>query len=141
MPRTDAESVARLLEDFDGDAESADEDLFEPFILSSNELVTELCTDSDYSDARLELIERWLAAHFWTISHQQVKFFSAQKVQESYDSKVDLYLNQTKYGQMAQMLDTKGNLAALNNVAKDIIKRVAGGTWLGKTSEEVEPWE
>jgi hypothetical protein len=38
-----------------------------PFIDAANMLVTKLCTSDDLDDDQLEIIERWLAAHFYAI--------------------------------------------------------------------------
>lgn len=103
----------------------------DPFITVANELVTELCTDSSYTDSRLTLIETWLAAHFYQIRDQAVDTEQAGSVRVQYQYKIGLFLQQTKYGQMAMSLDTAGNLAALS-------KRLEGGesagisiSWLG----------
>lgn len=126
MARTTAALVRGLLEDAD-----PNDGVFDPFILSANELVTEICVPLGYTDVRLELIERWLAAHFYSILNPQVSFFSAGTVQESYDSKVDLRLQVTRYGQQVMILDTKGGLAGLSNSA-GIVKSTTGTlTWLG----------
>ena len=50
-----------------------------PFIAAANELVTELCTDSGYTDARLTMIEAWLAAHFYMLRDQAVAQEKAQE--------------------------------------------------------------
>lgn len=112
-----------------------------PFILTANELVTEVCasvlneagTAPKYSDTRLELIERWLAAHFYAMFDQGANVASekAKTVAASYQHQVGLVLKFTRYGQQAMALDTAGGLAALNAKAE---KGNAGGislTYLG----------
>lgn len=126
MPRTTATLVSTILESPD-----ADPTVFDPDIGMANELVTEVCAPLGYSDTRLEYIERLLAAHFYCIRNPQVTFFSAGTVQESYDSKVDLRLQVTKYGQQAMIMDTKGGLAGLNNSAGTVKSTIASVTWLG----------
>lgn len=91
-----------------------------PFIETAAELVTEHCTDSNYSSTKLELIERYLSAHFYAVRVGVVRSEKAGDVSQDVFGKVDLYLAQTKYGQQAILLDSKGNLAALN-------KRMAKG--------------
>jgi len=95
------------------------------FILTANELVTEMCTGTkgpqapnEYSDARLELIERWLTAHFYHILDQRIKTEAAGSVRGEYQHKVDLNLAVTTYGQQAMMLDTNGALFDLSNRPK-----------------------
>lgn len=89
-----------------------------PFITVANELVTELCTNSGYTDIRLELIERWLSAHFVQIADQALDMDEVDSLRTRFQSKVDLGLNQTKYGQQALRFDTKMNLALLDNRVK-----------------------
>lgn len=116
-----------------------------PFIDAANELVTEVCasaTNEDgsdyYTSTRLEMIETWLAAHFYCILAPQAKFEGVGPVQESFDSKVDLGLDVTKYGQQAKRLDTFGGLAALDAEMKKGGKIRMRARWLGKTHEEIE---
>ena len=94
-----------------------------PFIEVANMLVTDICTNYDtaYTDAKLELIERWLTAHFYAIRDQRKDTERAGPVSESNQYKVDLNLAQTIYGQQAMLLDTEGGLGALN-------KKITTGT-------------
>lgn len=120
-----------------------------PFIEVANELVTEICVDDlsedeeAYTATRLELIERWLAAHFYAIRDLRVASEGAGGVSQSFQYQVGLNLNVTIYGQQVLMLDTKGGFAALNQQAKDGDRKSVGITWLGKedttdTEDEVE---
>ena len=109
-----------------------------PFITSANELVTEVCAAPGvYSSGRLELIERWLAAHFYHILDPQASQETVGAIQATLDTKTDLGLNVTKYGQQAMRLDTGGYLAAMDNAMKTVTKTLPGGgkkvgvTWLG----------
>lgn len=94
-----------------------------PFILVANELVTEKCTGTQgpttaYSDERLEVIERWLAAHFYAIRDTRVASESAG-VSASYQYKLGLNMSVTMYGQQAMLLDTNGQLAKLSKGMED----------------------
>lgn len=123
MPRTSASQVESVVE------VDADIDL-EAFILTANEIVTEVCVPLEYSDTRLELIERWLSAHFYKIRDQSVASEKAGPVAASYQHKVDLLFMQTKEGQMAMSLDTKGGLARLQKALEE--GRIKPGiSWLG----------
>jgi len=102
-----------------------------PFIAIANQLVTELCTGSSYMDARLKEIERWLSAHFCAIDDMRPADEAIGSVNMRYQFKVDLNLAVTVYGQQAMLIDTDGNLAALN---KKITEGTAGSVsvdWLG----------
>lgn len=138
MPRTTSDLVKGIISVRAGDDLS-------PFIAVANELVTEECvpvkkadgTTPWHSDTRLELIERWLSAHFYAVMRPRAVSEGAGTVQQTTESKVDLGLRVTKYGQQALELDTSGALAALDNALKTVKKRLPGGgaagvTWLGK---------
>lgn len=133
MARTDATNVKAIIE-VDSTIIVTDADLT-PFITTANELVTELCTGTQgpktaYSATRLELIERWLAAHFYAIRDPRAKSEKAGSVSVNYQEKVDLNLSVTTYGQQAMMLDTNGALSRLND-GKGIAVSVL---WLGTTT-------
>jgi len=110
-----------------------------PFIETAHYLVTKLCqpaTDEDgtlYHDATsLELIERWLAAHFYSIRDVRADMERADVVQRKVMYKVDLNLNQTQYGQQAMLIDISGELATWNEkVISGKAALKAGLTWLG----------
>lgn len=114
-----------------------------PFIDVANELVTEVCAvitkNADgsggpyYSDYRLEMIERWLAAHFYAIADQQVLQESVTHLSETFQAKIDIGFKQTKQGQQAMRLDTKGALATLDNRANTMKNRRVDIIYLGKT--------
>lgn len=129
MARTTAELVKGIIE-----VDELTSDLA-PYIETANELVTELCAPAGYLDSRLELIERWLAAHFYAVTDPRLKSESFGKSSGEYQSKIDLHLNLSHYGQQAQLLDTQGKLAQLNEaVGKG--KPQATIKFLGSTSEE-----
>ena len=108
-----------------------------PFIEVASNLVDRVLdvSSGDYSDATLELIERWLAAHFYAIRDMRVANEKAGSVGQAFQYKVDLNLANTMYGQQAMMLDTDGKLLALSQGKS----RRVGVTWLGTpptTAEE-----
>lgn len=114
--------------------------VIDPFILPANELVTEKCTASGYSDDRLELIERWLAAHFCAVykrrTQQEQASGQGASVMAQYDpAKIDFFLYETIYGSQAMTLDTKGNLAGMVNAMKEVVIPLTDDavkvTWLG----------
>jgi len=93
-----------------------------PFIEAANALVTQCCstaTDADgdlvYTATNLELIERWLSAHFYHIRDPKAKVEKAGSVSAEYRTAVKIGFDNTHYGQMAMRLDWNGGLAALND--------------------------
>lgn len=110
-----------------------------PFIAAANQLVTELCVDSDYSDARLTMIETWMSAHFYKIRDQAVADEKAGDVGVSYQYKIDLVLFETTYGQMAMALDTAGNLAQLSKRIEEGESASVSIGWLGKDYDTTDP--
>lgn len=122
-----------------------------PFIDSANELVTEVCASQKaadgvtayYSAGRLELIERWLAAHFYTVFDPRSASEKVSVITQRLQGKIDLGLDSSLYGQNAMRLDTKGGLAAMNNAMKKQQSLLPGrGTiqggvfWAGEGSYE-----
>jgi len=110
----------------------------DPFITIANQLVTELCTDSGYTAVRLELIERWLSAHFYTNRDMRAFQEKAGPVSETMQSRVDLGFDTSHYGQTAMRMDTDGNLAKLNEDIKKGKSPSVSVLWLGTEEETVE---
>lgn len=138
MPRTTDDLVGGICEVAEGD------DLA-PYISSASRLVDRCCltgvdgTALDYTTDDLELIERWLAAHFYCVFNPRTTQESVGQAQQQFEGRSDLRLNFTRYGQQAMLLDVHGGLAALNNGLGKVEKKfpaVTGRkpriTWLGK---------
>lgn len=126
--RTDAERVRKLIDD------DLDDEDFDPHIEAASLLVDELLVDSPtftYTAARREMVERYLAAHFYTVRVGQVTEEQAGPVREKVAFKIDLYLANTKYGQQAIILDTGGNLARWQAVVAAGGPRATTLTYLG----------
>ena len=137
MARTTATQVKDIIET-DPSIIAVDADL-DPFILVANELVTEVCTGTNgpttaYTATRLELIERWLAAHFYAIRDPRATSESAG-VSASYESAVDLGMSLTRYGQQARLLDTNGGLSRLDAQIKRGAARKVSLSWIGTTPQ------
>jgi len=87
----------------------------DPFITDANLLVTEELASTSMSDDRLELIEKYLSAHFASIPNPLVKQESISSVSESYErAGIGKGLEATTYGQQAISLDKSGKLAQLS---------------------------
>ena len=109
--RTTSEAVGKLHPAGSDEDEDVD---FTPFIETANNLVDQVCLESDYSDATLELIERWLAAHFYAQLDPRTVMEEVRGARERFEGETKIRLDNTRYGQQAMIIDTAGNLKALN---------------------------
>jgi len=98
----------------------------DPFILTASQLVDLVEANSDLSTAVLQNIERWLAAHFYTLRDPRTTSERAGSVMENYQSSVGPGLATSHYGQAAMALDTSGTLRNLSRG-----KRQASMFWAG----------
>lgn len=119
--------------------------LLDPFIESASALVDEVCAPAlkpdgvtlRYDATRLELIERYLAAHFYAVRDARKVSAQAKGVGASYEGRTGLMLLWSRYGQHAMLLDTNGGLAKLSkDMEKGAVMPTAGVTWIGRTPEE-----
>jgi hypothetical protein len=127
MPRTTEALVGGIIE--------LDETIpLDPFVEAANYLVTAVCAPHYVDEPTLELIERWLSAHFYAIRSPLVSQNTIDVLTEQIATyqKVDLGLDLTAYGQQAKVFDIGGYLAALDNQHKVVkaVKRKA--LWLGR---------
>lgn len=128
--RTTADAVSKIIE-VDEDADLT------PFIETASSLVDELLEPlGTMTDAKLELIERWLSAHYYAIHTPRAASEYATGVGESIETRVDLGLNVTRYGQQALILDTSGKLAQLQDNVTGKPKRKIGARWMGNPTEK-----
>lgn len=106
--RTEASKIRKILK-VSNSVPSLD-----PFIETASNVVDTHCTASGYSDATLELIERWLSAHFVILYDRRRASEKIGPLSTSYESgDLGMGLKATAYGQQALILDHKGSLAAL----------------------------
>lgn len=121
-------TTAQLVLDLFADLTEEDRDLYlqvndagknkvDPSIEAANAIVDAVCLDSGYTDILLELIERWLAAHFFCMLVERRAKSEAVTgvagVSASYEGLTRLGFEYTPYGQHAKLLDFDGNLAEL----------------------------
>ena len=138
MARTTSALVGGIIE-WESDSTKSTYISLTPFIEGANLLITSECSDSGYDATKLELIERWLSAHFYTIRDMRAETEKAGSVSQKLQSKVDLGFDTSHYGQMAMRLDTAGNLASLNERIKRGGRVGVGVTWLG--TEDPTDWD
>lgn len=108
-----------------------------PFIDTANQLTTDICGEYDYTAVKLELIERWLAAHFYAIFDSQLSAAKAGSVSVRFQNKIDYGLKLTHWGQTAMRLDTEGGLAAWDNAANTTKRIKVSIGWLGTEIESI----
>lgn len=131
--RTTPERVQAIIEVEDG------VDLTE-FIDGADQLVTDLCINSGYSDDKLMRIETWLAAHLYTVLDQQLKAAKVGTLSVEYPMLVDFGLMASVYGQQAILLDTAGNLARWNNSQKQVRQITVGVKNVGIRHRQPGVW-
>lgn len=114
--RTEASKIRKILK-VSNSVPSLD-----PFIETASNVVDTHCTASGYSDETLELIERWLSAHFVVLYDRRRSSEKVGTLSASYESgSLGQGLKATVYGQQALILDHRGSLAALQ-------KQLEGGS-------------
>lgn len=133
MPRTDVDSVRALLAP-GGDYDDINKPTLVPFIETASLIVDRVKTcaidkGKDLTTAELELIERWLSAHFYVQSDQAYQSKSTSGASGSFQGQVGEGLQNSKYGAAALSLDYSGCLLAISGGAD---RRTAGAIWLGK---------
>lgn len=130
MPRTTPSAIADIISVEEGDNLS-------PFIEAASAIVDRVVAtakDEDgspyYNEPQLELIERWLAAHFYAIYSPRARVESVSSLRVMYEGETGLGLEHTRYGQQAMLLDTAGGLARLNKQLSKGRAKIAV-YWLG----------
>lgn len=71
--------------------------------------------DVTITSSERELIQRWLAAHFYVMSDQNYKGRSTLRASGQFQGDTGMYLEASKYGQTAVLVDPSG---CLNNIGK-----------------------
>jgi hypothetical protein len=88
-------------------------------INTANRVVTKIVTDSSMSSDDKKECERWLAAHFCAMGRNPyADREEAGSVAQTMGHKLDLRLDNTRWGQMAMIIDTGGDLARMNEASK-----------------------
>jgi len=131
-PIVDRADVLLLCKEVDEDTPTAEID---EFINNAHIIVYDHIDGRGLRLNRLELIEKYLACHFTSITYAQATFESVGKLQNSFLMKGGLMLAQTRYGQQATAFDPTGELKKLNESKAKISARIS---WLGTTDKEQE---
>lgn len=134
--RTNPALVKEIIE-FDTDLS------MQPFIVASSNMVDQLVAEADeyytLSAATLELIERWLAAHFYAMRDQQYSSKSTGGASGSFQGQTAMVLTATQYGQMAMLLDTTN---WLSKRSREVLegRKLMVFEWLGNEPEDIEEY-
>lgn len=132
MPvRTSADAVKAVLLD-NYDAEKAYS--LDPFIASANALTNRVQAKDKgvvLGSVDLELIERWLAAHFYQHGDQGFQYRQEGKGSAKFHGVTGKGLESTQYGQAAIGFDYTGELAAINAEMVSGKSRKAKVLWAG----------
>lgn len=136
MARTTSDAVKLvLMDDYGKRADGTDPDLT-PYIDTANSMVTQVNSDAvargfSMTAAQLELIERWLAAHYYTKADPVLANKSQGKASGTF---VRGQKEPEPYKDVAIGLDVSGMLSALLN------RQTAGVVWLGKPPSSQIPY-
>lgn len=141
MARTTADLVKALMAP-GGDYDLVSSPDLSPFIDTASAIVDDVAEcainkDKALTTARLELIERWLAAHFYQQSDQGYIERATLRASGKFQGQTGMYLESTKYGQTARNLDSSGCLDAIATGTR----KTAGGFWAGKPKNEQVDYE
>ena len=128
MPRTTSNSVKNILgANYDGTTP------LHPFVITASSLVNKVAgkdLTGVLSSDDLELIERWLAAHFYGHADQFYQQRSTGRASGGFQGQTAMVFNSTQYGQTALALDVTGELARIQQQATTG-KQKAGILWGG----------
>src|SRR4051794_5626212 len=106
--RTTVTAIRKILE-VDDVIVAEDTDM-DPFIEIASAIVDDVCVPLGYNATRLELIERWLSAHFYAIRDPRTTMEGVGPLSTRFQGAFDMHLDHTSYGQQAQLVDTLGGL-------------------------------
>lgn len=135
---TDTLVKGLLLLDYDANRSPS----LQPFIDTATVLVDRVAVcasalDEALTVAELELIERWLSAHYYVQSDQTFASKSTSGASATHHGQTGMRLENSKYGQGALSLDTTGCLDQLANKSN----AKARAHWLGRPPSEQTAYE
>jgi hypothetical protein len=106
-----------------------------PFIDTATVLVDRIVTadvDGIMTAAALELVERYLAAHFYAHADQIAQSRSTGAASGQFGGQTAMGFDATLYGQTAKRLDATGLLVNLDQP----LRPKAGCSWMGKVRDD-----
>lgn len=135
--RTGAQAVIDVL---GGNYDTAKNPSVDGFIATASVMVDRVITCATrkgvtVSSAEAELIERWLAAHFYMASDKGYQSRSTQGASATFQGQTGMRLESTDYGQAAMNVDPSGCLENMNK------RQVASAVWLGKPPSAQIPYD
>lgn len=137
MARTSTAAVEGiLLADYDGESDLA------PFIDTATVMVDRVAAcatrkGQTLTAAELELVERWLAAHYYANSDKPYASKTTERASATFHGRTSMYLEATLYGQTAARVDPSGCLQAVAGQER----KVASAFWVGKPRSEQTDYE
>jgi hypothetical protein len=135
MARTNSTAVeALLMKDYDPDWSVASA-IETASVMVDNVVACASRKNVTLSTTNLEILERWLAAHYYSVSDRPYEQKRTQQSWAKYQGKTGMGLESSHYGQTALGLDPSGCLEAINAKAR------AGVFWVGKTKSEEISYE
>lgn len=127
--RTNSPKVEKVLKkNYDGTTD------LNPFIETASvqvDQIVQYASDNGFTAvpaATLEIIERWLSAHYYGVMAQLYVTKRAEGTTATFQGQTAMYLESTVYGQMAMRLDPTGYLSSIGT--KNL--KIARAIWLGK---------
>jgi hypothetical protein len=130
MSRTSSSKVQEILVDH---YDSVNSISLTAFISTANSLTNKVASndaDTLLSSTDLELVERWLAAHFYAHADQLSQSRGGGRANASFQGQTAMALTSTQYGQTAMVLDVTGYLSRLSQQAVSGPVK-ASMSWLG----------
>lgn len=134
MARTTPDAVRGVLS---GNYDCKENTNLAPFIDTASNLVDFVSTcaiskGTSLTSTTLEIIERWLAGHFYAMSDLMYSQKSTGGASATFQGQTGMGLSSTLYGQQAMIVDTSGCLAERNKEMLDGSKKKVQMVWLGK---------
>lgn len=130
-PLVDRDDLLLICKEIDTDT-PADETT--SFISSAHTVVVTRLDGYGLSESLLTKIELYVAAHFAMLSYPAVERETLGPLSKKYVSKVDLGLNNSRYGQMALSMDPTGKLGVAD---KRAVKMYSIGSGIIVTEQSV----